>query len=194
MFWSQSTIPGKPRLLVVDSTRNSEGWEAEFCQRIFNVLNKKGMQLTGDGPLQVESPDDLSEVVLNQKAFNCMLLVGHSSGPDSPANAKMSDYWDWLSAVDWSDGKLLAICTCEDYDPETSNSVLTAEDSFAEFALAPQSPITPRAAGLFFIKFFNELDLHAEEEITGKMVWFSRSKARELLRRRHLAGEIGLRS
>ena len=193
MFWSQSSIPGKPRLLVVDSSRNAEGWESEFCNRIFKVLDKKGMQLTGDRPLRADYPEDLSEVFRDQNAYNCILLVGHSGGPDAPERSQVSDFWGWLSAYEGLTPKLLAICTCEDYDLDTSDSILTAEDSFAQFALAPQSPLSPRAAGLFFIKFFNELDLHAEDEITGKMVWFSRSKARELLRKRHLPGEIGMR-
>lgn len=191
MLWSQTTIPGKPRLLVVDGSRNHQGWEAEFCSRIFNVLGRKGMDLAGEGPLQVARPQDLSETIQGHGAFNCIFLVGH--GAQIPAESKLSSFWAWLSSHDGLTPKLLAVCTFEDHDPDTSQSILTAEDSFAQLAIVPQSPLSPRAAGLFFMKFFTELDLHAADAITGRMVWFSLSKAKELLRKRHLPGEIGAR-
>ena len=191
MFWSPTTIPGKPRLLVVDGSRNYQGWEAEFCSRIFNVLRRKGMNLVGDGPLKADRPQDLSEALLDQGAFNCIFLVGH--GSQVPEDSKQSSFWAWLSSHDGLAKKLLAVCTFEDQDPETSRSILTAEDSFAQFAIVPESPLLPRAAGLFFMKFFTELDFHAPDGITGRIVWFSHAKARELLRKRHLSGDIGMR-
>ena len=193
MFWSEITVPGKPRLLVVDGSRNAQGWEAEFCDRIFNVLARKEMHLAGEGPLRADRPQDVAEALLDQEAFNCIFLVGHASGPQIAEESNLSSFWDWLCNYDGLTPKLLAVCTCEDYDPDTSQAILTAEDSFAQLAIVPQSPISARAAGLFFMKFFTELDVHADDAITGKMVWFSRSKARELLRKRHLLGEIGMR-
>ena len=194
VFWSQITIPGKPSLLVVDSSRNAQGWEAEFCGRIFKVLYRKGMHLVGEAPLRVDRPQDLYESFLNQEAFNCIFLVGQGPGPHIPEESNLSCYWGWLSSYEGLTPKLLAVCTCEDHDPDTSQSILAAEDSFAQLAIVPQSPLSPRAAGLFFLKFFTELELHAADAITGRTVWFSRSKARELLRRRHLPGEIGMRA
>ena len=191
MLWSQKTIPGKPRLLVVDSSRNHRGWEAEFCSRIFDVLRRKGMKLVGEGPLKVARPQDLSESLQDQGAFNCIFLVGQ--GAQIPEGSNLSSFWAWLSGHDQLAPKLLAVCTFEDHDPDTSQSILSAEDSFAQLAIVPQSPLSPRAAGLFFMKFFTELDLHAADAITGRMVWFSLSKAKELLRKRHLPGEIGAR-
>ena len=193
MFWSETTIPGKPRLLVVDSSRNAQGWEAEFCSRIYRVLQRKQMRLAGEGPLRVDRPQDVSEALLDQEAINCIFLFSHGVGPHATEESNLSSFWNWLCSCEGLSPKLLAVCTCEDYDADTSESILTAEDSFASFAIVPQSPVSPRAAGLFFLKFFTELDMHAPDEITGKMVWFSRSKAREFLRKRHLAGEIGMR-
>ena len=151
------------------------------------------MRLAGDGPLRVDRPQDVSEALLDQESFNCIFLFSNGGGQHSSEESNLSNFWGWLSSYEGLSPKLLAVCTCEDYDPNTSQSILAAEDSFAQFALVPSSPISPRTAGLFFMKFFTELDLHAEDAITGKMVWFSRSKARELLRKRHLPGEIGMR-
>jgi len=191
MLWSQTTIPGKPVLLVIDGSRNDQGWEAEFCSRIFNVLRRKGMTLVGERPLTVDRPQGLSEVLQDQNEFNCILLVGH--GSEIPAASKLSSFWAWLSSRDGLTPKLLAVCTFEDHDQDTSQSILSAEDSFAQLVIVPQSPLSPRAAGLFFMKFFTELDFHAPDAISGRIVWFSHAKAQELLRRRHLSGEIGMR-
>ena len=191
MLWSQTTIPGKPGLLVVDGCRNAQGWEAEFCSRIFNVLRRKGISLVGERPLTVDRPQGLSEALQDQSAFNCLFLVSHAA--QIPEESKLSSYWAWLSSRDGLTPKLLAVCTFEDHDPDTSQSVLSAAENFAQFAVVPHSPLSPRAAGLFFMKFFTELDFHAPDSITGRIVWFSHAKARELLRRRRLPGEIGMR-
>ena len=91
MLWSQTTILGRPRLLVVDGSRNHQGWEAEFCSRIFNVLRRKGMDLVGEGPLKADRPQDLSEALLDQGAFNCIFLVGH--GSQVPEDSTQSSFW-----------------------------------------------------------------------------------------------------
>ena len=190
-MWSQSSILGKPALLVVDGSGDRLGWESEFCKRVFNVLRRKRIALVGEAPLKIDRPEGLSEALQDQSAFNCIFLLGHGERVSKKSN--LSDFWAWLSNFDGLTSKLLAACTFEDHDPETSRSILSAEDSFAQFAVVPESPISPRAAGLFFMKFFTELEFHAPDAITGRMVWFSHAKARELLRKRRLAGELGIR-
>ena len=191
MVWSQTSIPGKLGLLVIDGCRNGQGWETEFCGRMFNVLRRKGIALAGDSPVKVGDPEDLQEALQNHSAFNCVFLVGHAA--QIAEESKLSNYWAWLASADDLTPKLLAVCTFEDHDPETSQSILSAADRFAQLALVPKTPLSPRAAGLFFMKFFTELDLHAADAITGRMVWFSHAKARELLKKRRLPGEIGMR-
>ena len=105
----------------------------------------------------------------------------------------MASYWAWLNSQVELPPLVFAACTWESYDPSVSREILESPDTFAPLALAPQSPLTPREASLFLLKFFTELDLHSTDSITGRMVWFSHSKARELLRRRRLAGKVGLR-
>ena len=193
MLWSQIVIPGRPRVLVVDGSRNREGWEAEFIDRIFDVLKRKGVQLVGEAPVRSKGPKELDQLLERQDTFNCIFLFGHGDVDNVRDEASLRDYWTWLSSHKALTPKLMAFCSCETYDPETSDAVLKARDSFAQLALAPQSPLTTREAGLFFMKFFAELELHAQDDITGKMVWFSHSKAREILRRRHYPGRIGVR-
>lgn len=193
MLWSQITVPGKLQVLLVDGSCNAQGWEVEFCDRMFNVLRRKNMHLSGAAPLRANRPDDLVESLRNQEAFNCILLFCHGYGVQVPQESKLSSFWAWLSRSEGLTPKMLAVCTWETHDSKTSQSILQAKNSFAQLAITPQSPLTPRAAGLFYMKFFTELDLHSHDSITGKMVWFSHAKARELLKRRQLHGEIGMR-
>ena len=72
-----------------------------------------------------------------------------------------------------------------------ANSIGT--ELLVAMALAPLSPLTPREGGLFFVKFFTELDLHSLDRISAGIVRFSYAKARHLLDRRHMRGKIGVR-
>ena len=191
-MWSQTTIPGEPRRLIVDGSSDVQGWEAEFCDRIWKVLARKGFRLVGEAPLHARNPEDLAEPCRDQDSFNCMFLACHGKETQSDVTV-LAGYWEWLSQHQGPDPKLLAGCTWDDHDAETSESILESGDNVASLAVAPQSPLSPRAAGLFYMKFFTELGDHSSDSINGRMVWFSCSKARELLRRRRLPGQIGMR-
>ena len=191
MFWSQITIPGKPRLLLVDGSRNALGWESEFCDRISNVLVRKEVGLVTGGAVRPNAPEELAPLLRDQQA-NCIFLLCHAHGQDD-GTAALEDYWRWLAGQEGLAEMLLAVCTYEEHDAETAQAIMDAGDSFAKLAVAQQSDMSLRAAGLFYMKFFTELDLHAYDSITGKMVWFSHSKAREILKRRNLPGRMGLR-
>ena len=67
MFWSQITIPGKPRLLVVDGSRNVLGWESQFCDRISNVLARKEVGLVTGGAVRLNGPEELAPLLRDQQ-------------------------------------------------------------------------------------------------------------------------------
>lgn len=186
MLWSSASVSGRPVLLMIDASGDSQGWEAEFCRRMYTIVRRRGLYLTGSGPLQVNGPGKLRPHLEHQDSFNCMLLFGSGS--------VLGSYWRWLNAQSDLLPKLFVACSWESYDPVTSDEILKAEETFAPLALAQQTPLTPRESGLYLLKFFTELELHSSDEITGKMVWFSASKAKELLRRRRLEGKFGVRS
>ncbi|PWT89804.1 MAG: hypothetical protein C5B54_08305 [Acidobacteria bacterium] len=182
-MWSNVTIPGKPSLLMVDATRNAEGWEYEFSDRLFSSFKRSAIELIGQSPVHVREPKELEPFVT--VAFNSFVLFTDERG---------TDYWNWLNEQDQLGPNLFAVCMCQKYEPELARLILESSQTFAPLALAPQSPMTPREAGLFLLKFFTELKLHSEQNITGKMVWFSSSKARELLRKRRYSAKWGLRA
>ncbi len=193
MFWSSVSIGGKPTILVVDASRNLEGWEFEFCDRLFTAMRRRGLLVHGNVPVRVEAPEALAQHLKPDTAFNCILLLGHGEGERVSQEAKLRNYWAWLNSGVLLEPKLFAACTWQSYDPVASREILESPKSFAPLALAPQSPLTPREAGLFFLKFFTALELHSASSITGKMVWFSSSKAKVLLQKRRLMGKVEVR-
>ena len=193
MFWTQITIPGRPKLLVIDIQTGHPRPDENLCDKIFNVLSRKGVPLSSKEPSRVSEPDQLAETITTNLDFNCMLLVCESDLQNTHPTYTPKDYWNWLSTYRGLPAVLLAICTPNTYDEQMSNAVLEGQESFAQIAVAPRSTLSVRASGLFYMKFFTELDLHAHDSITGKMVWFSHSKAREILRRRKLEGQVGIR-
>ena len=192
MMWSSVSIPGKPRILVVDASHDLGAWEWEFCNRRRASLERRKLRLVGSAPVQVERPEDLTPHLGAEDAGNCIPLFCQGRDQLVPPEASMRNYWAWLNSCGGQVPKLFAACTWEGYDPVVSQEILGSE-SFAPLALAQQSPLTPREAGLYFMKFFTDLELHSEDSITGKMFWFSGSKARELLLRRRLLGKFGVR-
>jgi hypothetical protein len=193
-FWSQITIPGRPSILFLDASEDAEGWEREFADRLFTVYRRKGIALATDAPVRVVRPADISPHLIRQEGFNSILLFGHG-GERTPEERRVGTIWRWFLEQQGLSPKLFALVTAEDADLATSQAILDAKGSFAKLAVAPLTPLTPRGAGLFFMKFFAELDLHSEAEgtVTGTMVWFSHSKAKVLTARRHYAGEVGMR-
>ena len=193
MLWSSVSIPGKPAVLMVDASRDAGGWEREFSYRLFTSMARRGLRLKGDAPAMPQHPEELAPHLEEQETFNCILLLGHSNEEGIPPEVGLGGYWDWLKSRHELRPKLLAVCTWDAHAPRTSQEILESPESFAPLALAPQSAMTARESGLYFLKFFTELGLHSEDSITGRMVWFSASKAKELLRRRRLAVKFGVR-
>ena len=171
-MWSSVTIQGVPRILIADLTQNSQGWEFTFSNRLCLALEKS--------ELHVKRIEQVVE--LQQFDFNCLLVFAHSR----------SNFLDTLRSQQLPQ-YLLAVCGTDDFDRQLSESVLKSTPAITPLAIAPLSSVTPREAGLFYLKFFTELKLHSKEDISGKMVWFSFSKAKELLKRRRYTGRLGVR-
>ena len=191
LFWSDVTVPGRPRVLVLDAVPDGSGWEAEACRRIAASLVRRDIAVVGGSPLPVAGADDIRSAIEISSNFNCVFVCARADASPSAA-----DCWGVLRTCLAGESKLFAMCTWDSADPGLSADVLRAEETFAPIAVAQQEPMTGRGASLFFMKFFVELDMHSEStsSMTGKMVWFGHSKAREIMRRRHYEGRVGLRS
>jgi hypothetical protein len=186
-MWSDVTIPGNPSVLLIDATRNEEGFH--FSNRLFSALRRAGVHLQGDSPVRIHTIEEPLNPYLSAE-FNCILLL--VNGESNVTNLSFKDIWEYLKKNLNSD-KLLAICSWQFSNPEINQQILKASDSSSRIAIVPQSEMSMRAAGLFYLKFFTELNLHSDSEISGKMAWFSFTKARELLRKRRYSGKFGAR-
>jgi hypothetical protein len=191
LFWSEVTVQGRPRVLLLDAVSDRDGWEAEATQRIAASLVRRDIPVVGGTPVVVAGAGDIAAAIEPTGDFNCIFLTARAEG--SPTAAEC-----WRALQDGLAGeiKLFAMCTWDSADPVVSAEVLGGEETFAPVAVAQQEPMSGRGASLFFMKFFAELDMHSEStnSMSGKMVWFGHSKAREIMRRRHYDGRVGLRS
>jgi hypothetical protein len=184
-MWSSISVPGAPRILTVDGTQNIEGWEHAFFDRLHRSLQRSGLEMTADRPVRATGAAEFVACV-TESEFNCLLLFAH------PGSA-LSEFWESIRLHSQSHSFLSALCSVPDSDPRVSEDALKSDPAVVRLAVVPLSPMSAREAGLFYLKFFTELKLHSSENITGKMVWFSFSKARELLRRRRYSARFGVR-
>jgi hypothetical protein len=187
-FWGDAVINGRPRVLTVEITGNREEWEHDSARRVHSSMRRRNISLTADEPLMGDA-SDLAEMINGAGDFNAMLLLCRPEDNDAAMQI-----WSQLQGI--SDHALLAICTWDTAEPVLAGAISESTELFGQLAVVQESPMTVRGAGLFFMKFFAELDLHSEstESMTGKMVWFGHSKAREILKRRNLEGRVLLKA
>lgn len=172
------SIPGRPVVLFVDATQNSQGWEYDFSERVFNTMQRRGVQALGAGPYRVSQPEALKEPLASPDEFNCLLLLAHGSSAGGAAGADMEACWEWLAKQGQLPPRLFAACICHGHDPALTHRILTSP-SLAPIALAPVAEPTPRQAAAFFVKFFQELNLHCTSSINGLMAQFAFAKAQK---------------
>ena len=193
LFWSEITIPGEPKVMFIDACQNVQGWETDFGDRTAKVLMRKDTKLLEDRVIRINNRSEILPKLLEKDSFNTIFLLCHEGESGISQELQLKNLWDWIVKSAQLPPKLFVACTCDYVEAKVSESILENKDTFSQLALVPQLQLPIRSAGLFFMKFFSELQLHAEESITGKMVWFSHSKAREILRRRNLSGKVGLK-
>ena len=187
-FWGDASIEGRPRVLTVDITGNREGWEYDSAHRVHSSMPRRKISVATELPLLGEV-SEVARMINGAGEFNAMLLLCRPA--DSNAAVQI---WSQLQKVNTN--ALLAICTWDTAEPLLAGAVGESAGSFGQLAVVQESPMSVRAAGLFFMKFFVELDMHSEaaDSMTGKMVWFGHSKAREILRRRNYEGRVSLKA
>ena len=101
MLGSSITIPGKPTILLIDGSRNLEGWETSFCERLLNSLLRRGIHLVSNIPVRIEKPEELVPHLEQEDGFNCILLLCHGEGEQVSQEAKLISYWEWLNRYPW---------------------------------------------------------------------------------------------
>jgi len=175
-IWSSLSIPGKPSIAIVDGSQDRNSWESQFCVQLFGSLKRSGLQMYGECPLAA----DILAPVKDPEKFNSLLLCAQDP----------FDFWPQTKTQSWFSQKLFCFCSWQNYDPQISTEMLQSQ---AAAVVVPESQTTAREAGLFYLKFFTELNLHSVDQISGKMIWFSFAKAKELLKKRRYNGKFTVR-
>ena len=88
LFWSDVTVPGRPRVLILDAVEDRAGWEATATMRIAESLIRRGISVIGDAVVPVSGSDDITLALGSPRDFNCIFLTVRAD--NSPS---MSEYW-----------------------------------------------------------------------------------------------------
>lgn len=176
--------------MVGDCTGVADSPGADVARRLVDVLAKREIPMIGSQS-SVVGDGGLQRFASEVHAASCIVLIGDSDGHPGAC----LDAWRWLDA-NAPDPTLIVACQLGVPDPALTDAMLNTNPAFAPIALAQQTPVTPRAAALFLMKFLTELHLHTDQgnSISGRMAWFSHRKAAELLKRRRLDATFGLRA
>jgi hypothetical protein len=191
-MWSQRSIEGRPRMLIVDGSGETSGEGAELCRRLFFALQKRGIHMAASGPIQLGTPESLGSAIDAHGPINVLFILAYGSSGLSAEATSMGAYWTWLKGNPEAP-VLLSVCSLRVPDSDASQDILKGDEAVAPLAVVQETAMTPRAAGLFFLKLFTELHMHSKDSITGKMLWFSVAKSKELLKRRRLEGKVGVK-
>ena len=157
--------PGKLRLLILDLTRNTCGFEHRTSDGIASSIKKGGVILASDTPLHLETISDYVQALKTYNAnFNALLLFAH--GRIDPKDGNVSEVngpvgiSEWYSLGEISDNlkdKFVALCVCYGFC-EDAHAAFIDNGAMALTLLAPVKPLSAHEAQSFFPCFFAELN------------------------------------
>jgi hypothetical protein len=163
--------PGHPRTLVVDLTRDKKQFEHDMTLTICNQLRERGVELTSNSPVFVQTIEEYEHALNDLAGFNCLLLVTHGGKDknDGTANKVVGPFegTDWYSLAILSEplkDKFVMLAVCHGYC-EDSIAAFTQEGSWALSLLGSEVSLTKNEAIAFFPAFLEELSGSCLESI-----------------------------
>lgn len=160
----KTTVPGRPRVLVVNATGPGTTWEQACAVKICEGARAAGVELTPTSPVQ---PQDFAEFVRLFEApesqdYNVLLLLAHgwssSSGPRQRVDLAGEELdWYVLHGLEMQlQDKLVLLCVCEGQGDEAIDTIVRG-DHFALMLVGSNRKITRMEAEAFFPRFLSEL-------------------------------------
>ena len=155
--------PGHPVVLVVDITRDREGFEYRMTQSITDELRKRTVDLTQNSPVFATDESEYLGAFNSAPTFNCLLLVAHGGG--EPKGGRASAVAGPLGRMDWYSlsaltenlrDKFVMLAVCHGYCEDAISAFLT-DDSWALSLLASKVSLSSREAIAFFPPFLETL-------------------------------------
>jgi len=163
--------PGHPVVLIVDITRDREGFEYRMTQSISDELRKRAVDLTQNSPVFAADVSEYLGAFNSAPTFNCLLLVAH--GGREPKGGRASEVAGALGRIDWYSlsaltgnlrDKFVMLAVCHGYCQDAISAFLT-DDSWALSLLASKVPLNSKEAIAFFPPFLETLARVCPESI-----------------------------
>jgi hypothetical protein len=173
----KSATPGKLRVLLIDLTRNAKGFEHALSIEISQKLKSSGVELASEGPLLLDSDEELAaRFTRSDLTFSALFLMAHSS-PDpgdgtvsAVATPGGSSHWYHLAGLlpNLRD-KLVCLAVCYGSCADAVQA-LTEGEQFALALVAPISELSKEEARAFYPAFFDELNRSCATSIPPELV------------------------
>lgn len=160
---------GQFHLRMVDATNNTNGWETNWSNRMFDHLTRMGVPMSG--PLMTPSTfREADEAFLAEPDYNCLFLVTHgdvASDEGKAAQVLLGDQWvPWYlaGAVNANlDNRAVFLAVCSGFNEDSVFSLAT-DIQLALSLVGPNVSLGAREATAFYGTFFPEF---AEQSQSG---------------------------
>jgi hypothetical protein len=157
--------------LVVDVTRDRQGFEHRMTRSICEELRKRGVALTENSPALAADAAEYGGAFNGAPTFNCLLLVAH--GGKDPNDGTVSEIdgpsgrMDWYSLSALSENlrdKFVMLAVCYGHCTDAI-AALMQDESWALSLVAPQVTLNSKEAINFFPSFLEALSSLCPENI-----------------------------
>ena len=186
-MWSSAFIPGKPVVSVIAIEETETATGLATTSRLSQKLKRRKIAL---GSSNLASVLHANTPPTSTADSNCFLLVWTTF--EGRANDCLSTIWESLLQRSKSGPILVALLGGVDADPAFEQIIETPGPTIP-FLLTQTRSVPFHHGEAYILKFFSELALHSPDNISGKMVWFSATKAAALLKTRGVATAFTLR-
>jgi hypothetical protein len=172
----RSTTPGPLKILIVDVTRNANGFEHEVSSHMTAELIQRGVPVTDNSPALVDDEMQFSNAFSSAGSFSVALLVAHGAedlgGDEASQLAGPGSADEWFSTAALTEqmqDKLLLLCVCHGYSPDPIDAFVR-DTSIVLSIVAPTSALEASEAEAFFPNFLEALQPTSAIEIDPTVV------------------------
>ena len=171
-----SSTPGPLRVLIVDVTRNLNGFEYQVSENIKVALLRGGVPVTANSPALVVDELGFSSAFSDAGEFSAILLVAHGAEDEGGQDASFVegpgsvDEWFSVAALtEQMQDKLLLLCVCHGHCQDAIDAFVL-DTSLCLSLVAPNSELTTSEAEAFFPNFLMMLQPTSAKEIDPKTI------------------------
>ncbi len=166
-----SRIPGPPRVLIVDITNNTLGFERQMLSDLLHKFKETGIDLASDDVVIARTDEEYAAVFDRGLNFNILLLVAHGAPDVSEVEASKvvipggrSNWYELASRSSGLSNKLVCLAVCHGFCQDAIDAFVSSGE-FALALVAPNAKLSRTEVIEFFPRFFEELKESSLESI-----------------------------